>query len=126
MFLLSEIGPAGDLSVEMLLNSFQPPGLRVNENRMPFSVTVSLAAHINDAAGAHAAATRECRATPTRTAFGEEPGCAEAEAVDEGETRVTPTSATIVAAATGATRMACRAFIFRTSLRLDLLACRIR
>src|SRR5215208_2799178 len=112
MSLLSEIGPAGDLSVEMLLNSFQPPGLRVNENRTPFSVTVSLAAHINDAADSHAAATRECGATPTRRAVGDEPGCAVAEAVDEGETRVMPTSATTAAAATSATRMACRAFTF--------------
>jgi hypothetical protein len=76
MDLFSEIGPPADLSVEMLLNPSQLPGLRVgirNENRTPFSVTVSDDAHINDATGAHGAATREAEATPTLPAVGDEP-----------------------------------------------------
>src|SRR5215208_4214715 len=106
MVLFSEIGPPADLSVELLLNLSQPPGLRagsLNENRTPFSVTVSLDSHSNDATGAHAAATRESEATPALTAVGEEPGCAVAEADAEDQSRVMATTATITAVAAIAT-----------------------
>jgi hypothetical protein len=125
MDLFSEIGPPADLSVEMLLNLSQPPGLRVgtlNENRTPFSVTVSLDAHINDATGAHAAATRESEATPTLTAVGEEPGCAVAEADAEGPSRVMPTTATITAVAAIASLAA---LFMLANLRIVLLLCRV-
>src|SRR5829696_9933035 len=100
--LLSEIGPPADLPVAMPLCLSQPRGT-LNENRTPFSVTVSLDAHINDATGAHAAATRESEATPALTAVGEEPGCAVAEAAAEDQSRVMATTTTITAVAAIAT-----------------------
>lgn len=118
--LLSEIGPPADLPVEMLLCLSQPRGT-LNENRTPFSVTVSLDAHINDATGAHAAATRESEARPTLKAVGEEPGCAQAE--DEGQCSVMPATTTTVAAVAPITALA--ALFMFANLRIVLLPCRI-
>src|SRR5829696_8750826 len=117
--LLSEIGPPADLPVAMPLCLSQPRGT-LNENRTPFSVTVSLDAHINDATGAHAAATRESEARLTLTAVGEEPGCAQAE--DEGQSSVMPTTTTTVAAVAPITALV-TLFMF-ANLRIVLLPCR--
>src|SRR5918995_5936643 len=84
--LLRDIGFPPGLPAEEPPCLSQPSDRRaMNENRIPFSVTVCRA-------------SCQSEARPTLAAVGEKPGCVVAEGEDDGESKVMPMTATIAAA----------------------------